>query len=111
MAHKILLISVNRCTFPYPVFPLGIASLSSALSAKGYIAAIYDMQVDSGSLNEIIESFQPDYIGISLRNIDDIQINNTSFYAPILSEVTKEIRKKNTVPIILGGSGFSLFPD
>ena len=69
------------------------------------------MQVDPGRLHEVVESFQPDFIGISLRNIDDIQINNTSFYAPFLSEVTREIRKKSTVPIILGGSGFSLFPE
>lgn len=111
MTPKILLISVNRCTFPYPVFPLGIAGLASVLTARGYMTELYDLQVDPGRLDETIESFKPDYIGVSLRNIDDIQINNTSFFAPLLSEVTKEIRKKISVPIILGGSGFSLFPD
>ena len=110
MVPRILLISANQCTFPYPVFPLGIAHVASALTARGFITDLFDMQVDTGRLHEVIESFRPDYIGVSFRNIDDIQINNTSFYAPLLKEVTEEIRKKSDVPVILGGSGFSLFP-
>lgn len=111
MAHKVLLISVNRCSFPYPVFPLGIVHLASALKAAGYETNLYDMQVERGDITEIVENFKPDCIGLSLRNIDDIQINNTSFYAPFLPEVAEKVRKKSNAPVVLGGSGFSLFPD
>lgn len=111
MSYRILLISVNRCNFPYPVFPLGLAHLSSTLIAAGYETKLYDMQVDSDDIIEVIGRFKPDCIGLSLRNIDDIQINNTSFYAPLLSEVAEKMRTNSVAPLVLGGSGFSLFPD
>ncbi len=111
LARKILLISVNQCSMPYPVFPLGIVYIASILKDAGYEIKVFDMLVESTDLFVIIDTYKPDYIGLSLRNIDNITIDQTHFYASSFSETVKKIRKKSNIPIILGGSGFSIFPD
>jgi len=108
--QKIILISVNRCSLPYPVYPLGVTQLASALQKQGYETLIYDMQVETGELEASIRSFSPDCIGLSLRNIDDIQIHNTSYYVPLFTDTVERVRRICKAPVVLGGSGFSLFP-
>ena len=73
MASRVLLISANRCEMPDPVFPLGLAYLSAALRQAGHTCAWHDCLVDRGSLEKTIGEFRPDYVGISLRNIDDVK--------------------------------------
>jgi len=58
-----------------------------------------------------IATFHPDCIGISLRNVDNASYPATRFYLPSYSALVKSIRKISKVPVILGGSAFSLFPD
>ena len=71
---KVLLISSNTAREPYPVYPLGMAVLASALSARGHTVCQYDFLVTEQSerlLQKTLSEFEPDYIGISLRNIDN----------------------------------------
>jgi radical SAM superfamily enzyme YgiQ (UPF0313 family) len=111
VAQKVVLVNVNTCASPYPVFPLGLAHIAAALEAEGYEAHILDMALDAKTLPQQLQRLKPSYVGLSLRNIDDIQINNTHFYAPELEQATKQIRRATDAPIVLGGSGYSLFPD
>jgi radical SAM superfamily enzyme YgiQ (UPF0313 family) len=110
MPSKILLISVNRCATPYVVFPLGLAHIAGALKRAGHTVEMADCAENPEGFKAAIKSFGPDYIGLSLRNIDDIQIRDTRFFAGELSVLSKKIRTITRVPIIIGGSGFSLFP-
>jgi radical SAM superfamily enzyme YgiQ (UPF0313 family) len=110
MPGKVLLISVNRCENPYPVFPLGLACLEAALRPAGYQTRWLDLKADSQSVPEAIKSFQPDFVGISLRNIDDIVIKRRETFFDSLAAVTGQVRRACAAPIILGGSGFSIFP-
>lgn len=111
MPSKILLISVNRCTTPYVVFPLGLAHVAGALRRAGHTVEIIDCAINGDAIEKTIGSFCPDFIGLSLRNIDDIRIRNTHFFAGELGALSKKIRSLCTTPIIVGGSGFSLFPE
>ncbi len=68
---RILLISVNRERMPFPVFPLGLAYIAGALKEGGHQIALMDLcfsQGVSADLNNPLHRFQPDLIGISLRN-------------------------------------------
>lgn len=49
-------------------------------------------------------------IGISLRNIDNVEINNTHSFLKKYQDLVQTIRKHSKAPIILGGSGFTIFP-
>jgi radical SAM superfamily enzyme YgiQ (UPF0313 family) len=111
MASKILLISTNRCDFPYPVFPLGLAMVDTALRNAGHQTRWLDCQADSEPLDQVIAAFRPDFIGMSLRNIDDVVFKRRETYFGTLISVAQVARRLTSCPIILGGSGFSLFPE
>ena len=108
MPGKVLLISVNQCENPYPVFPLGLACLEAALRPAGYETRWLDLKADPQSVAEAIASFQPDFVGISLRNIDDIVIKRRETFFDSLAELTRLVRNACAAPVILGGSGFSI---
>jgi radical SAM superfamily enzyme YgiQ (UPF0313 family) len=110
MPAKVLLISVNRCSSPYPVFPLGLACLEGALRPAGYETCWLDRQADTRSVQDVAASFQPDFVGISLRNVDDVMIQRRETFFDALTALTQEVRRACAAPVILGGSGFSIFP-
>jgi radical SAM superfamily enzyme YgiQ (UPF0313 family) len=110
MARRVLLISANQCSVPDPVFPIGLAHLNAALHAAGYQTEWFDYLASTSSLRDVLRAFQPDYVGISLRNIDDVLINKQqTFYSPLL-QACHEVKATHPCPVILGGSGFSVFP-
>ncbi|MBT8045245.1 MAG: cobalamin-dependent protein, partial [Verrucomicrobiae bacterium] len=96
---------------PYPVFPLGIAVVEQTLKKAGYKTRLWDVQLEEKPISHAISDFSPDYIGISLRNIDNVNSRSPLGYIDNLRDLVQEIRHTTSVPIILGGSGFSLFPD
>ena len=107
---KILLVNVNTCVSPYPVFPLGIAHLAAALEAAGHTVRLHDINLDR-DLEKAVAGFNPGLIGLSLRNIDDVQIESATIFSPILAAMTLRIRAVSAAPVVLGGSGYSLFPE
>jgi radical SAM superfamily enzyme YgiQ (UPF0313 family) len=111
MPSKILLISANRCTRPDPVFPLGLTHLSAALRRAGHHTAWLDLLANIAQLDGVIESYRPDFVGLSLRNIDDVLINKRETFFDDTVSLGARIRQKTGCPIIVGGSGFSLFPE
>lgn len=81
---KVLLISANTLTEPYPVYPLGLDYVAGAIAADHQVQ-IVDMNSirDYDSLGEIIRQFSPDVIGISLRNIDNTDATDERVYRSI----------------------------
>lgn len=78
--------------------------------SQEYSVRLCDMGIENDQLESIISEFQPDYVGLSMRNIDDIRIDNTAYFIPELNDVIKRVRSCSKVPVVLGGSAFSLFP-
>ena len=111
MPSRVLLISANRCTTPDPVFPLGLACVNAALRQAGHETVWLDRLVNLNRLTETLEHFRPDFVGISLRNIDDVLIRKREKFFDELVSLKTTIRRHTAVPIILGGSGFSIFPE
>jgi radical SAM superfamily enzyme YgiQ (UPF0313 family) len=107
---KVLLISANRCTTPYPVFPLGLCTVAGALQAAGHATRILDANCDWDVIERETAAYAPDAVGVSLRNIDDVDIVKQHSFVPDLVEVVRRVRAAADAPVILGGSAFSLFP-
>ena len=72
---KILLISTNWETSPYPVYPIGMGMVAAALKKAGHQVEMFDFLQNDCSFDAIkkqVESVQPDVVGLSLRNITDM---------------------------------------
>jgi radical SAM superfamily enzyme YgiQ (UPF0313 family) len=106
-----LLISANRCITPDAVFPLGLAHLNAALRQAGHEIAWLDVLTGRDRLGEVLSTWRPDYIGISLRNADDVLIRKRETFFGDVASLGATLRQQTRCPIILGGSGFSIFPE
>ena len=108
---KVLLISANTLTEPYPVYPLGLDYVAKAIAQnhKVKISDLNDLK-DFGSIKEIIRKFLPDIIGISIRNIDNTDTIDPKGFIGSYKKIIDLISNYSESPIVLGGSGFTIFP-
>jgi len=109
---KILLISANTITAPYPVYPLGLDYVARAVEDNHQVK-LADMNSlrDDEHLKEIIEGFSPDILGISLRNIDNTDVVDPTGFIGTYRKLIQKIRGYSNASIVLGGSGFTIFPE
>ncbi|MCP4199157.1 MAG: radical SAM protein [Proteobacteria bacterium] len=107
---KVLLINSNTETAPYPVPPVGLCLVASSLS-HDFDVHLYDGTFDGGrGLAMVIADMAPDYIGLGIRNIDDVVMeNNVSYIDTIQRKFVDIIHQSSRAPLILGGAGYSLF--
>ena len=110
MPSRILLVSANRCAIPERVFPLGLTCLQAALRRAGHQCLWLDLLDQAGQLDETLQSFQPEFVAISLRNIDDVSIGKRETFFDDLPSLCAAVRLGTACRIIVGGSGFSIFP-
>ena len=112
-AARILLVSANREDQPHPVYPLALEYLAAALRAAGHEVRLLDVRkaaADGVAVGTAVRDAAPGLVGVSLRNVDNNQSVGTKYYLPDLLAVLAEIRQATAAPVVLGGSGYSLFP-
>jgi radical SAM superfamily enzyme YgiQ (UPF0313 family) len=108
---KVLLVSANIFTEPYPVYPLGLDYVAKAI-AGSHTVKISDLNdlKDVDSIKEVIRRFLPDIIGVSIRNIDNTDTTDPKGFIGNYQKIINLIRSCSKSPIVLGGSGFTIFP-
>ncbi len=107
---KVLLINSNMVQVPYQVPPVGICLQAAALE-DAYTVRVYDALPDGGAgLAAELAAFAPDYVGLGIRNIDDVVVGGSFFIGAIRDQIASPLRAMTRAPIILGGSGFTIFP-
>jgi len=65
----------------------------------------------SSSIEEAVGAWSPQVIGISVRNIDDQNREQPKFLLPLLKPTIDHCRRLSSAPIVLGGAGYSIFPE
>lgn len=109
---KVLLISANQVTNPYPVYPLGLDYIGTVLEPDNQVKIIDMNCIDTpSSLAPIISDYAPEIIGLSLRNIDNTEYYDSKSYLSYYRELAQTIRSVSSAPLVLGGSAFSIFPN
>ncbi len=109
---RLLFLSPNRLRLVVPPLPVGLASVVSALP-PGHDFEVLDFMFLEDPLTELrrrVESFRPDIIGISVRNIDNQSSREAESYFPEIRDLVLELRQLTPAAIILGGAGFSVMP-
>ena len=111
---RILLISANSYTDPYPVYPLGISYLLTYLK-KNLPENTYTLfDFNRRSLDDLSDTLREgnyDIICISLRNVDDINIYEKNSFIAWYNKIVDTVRSGTKAVVILGGPGFSIFPE
>jgi radical SAM superfamily enzyme YgiQ (UPF0313 family) len=110
---RVLLISANTEQINMPVLPLGLACVAAAIDGQGHPVKLLNlmMQINSQmALHEAIDEFNPEIIGISVRNIDDQNMENPRFLLETVKDVVTNCREYSDATIVLGGAGYSIFP-
>jgi len=94
--------------------PLGLNYVAAVAQNKGHEVQVLDLMTQTDSYaptREAIESFRPEVIGISVRNIDDQNMNHPRFMLEEIRKIVSYCRGLSSAPIVLGGAGYSIFPE
>lgn len=95
------------------VYPIGIIILATIAKMEGHTISIIDMNLEEdpyAAIKIAVKERDYDLIGISLRNIDPLANKNVSLVPPFLTLISLLRTLTPQSKIIVGGTGFSLFP-
>ena len=111
---KVLFISPNTERLNMPTLPLGLALVAAATRRSGHETRFVDLLAASDPLavvRQAIGQFQPEVIALSIRNVDDQVMEGTQFLLEPARDVVAACRVASQVKIVVGGAGYSIFPD
>ncbi|HEX2695738.1 MAG TPA: lipid biosynthesis B12-binding/radical SAM protein [Acidobacteriota bacterium] len=109
---KAVLVSANPTRFPFPIYPIGLGYIARACADAGHDATQLDIQLGGPEgLREWIAAARPDAVGLSIRNTDNCDSSDYASNVDYYAGLVQTIREVTDAPIVLGGSGFSLYPE
>lgn len=109
---RLLMLSANLMDDPYPVYPLGADIVASAARQAGHEVRMADLMVDGpDSLAGLLADFQPDFVAVSLRNVENVNYNDSRSFVSQYRSVVQTVKRIRPVPVILGGTAFTVFPE
>ncbi len=114
VAVRVLLISANTEQINMPAPPLGLGLVAAATRQAGHKVTFLDLLWETEpevAVQRAIEASSPEVIGISVRNIDDQDMQGRRFLLEPVKGLVSACRARTDAPIILGGAGYSMFPD
>jgi len=115
---KILLIATNRHrrymnNLQAQPLPLGLAYIAGYLDSERHTTRMLDLMFAddyAGDVERAVKEFQPEMVGLSLRNLDNGSNINPESVLPITKEVIDLIRSISQAAIVCGGPAFSILP-
>lgn len=111
---KILIINTNRNHFPLPVIPIGACMTAQAAEEAGYQVNLLDLTFDKDPLRRVYEqvsAFEPHFVGLSIRNIDNHNIQDPYSFAAELKAIMQIITTESPAPVIIGGAAVCIMPE
>ena len=111
---KVLLISANTERADSLPLPLGLGCVAAACRRAGHEALLLNLMFEGdteAAVRDSIAAYKPGVIGISVRNIDDQNMAASRFLLPPVRDVVATCRAASNGPIVIGGAGYSIFPE
>jgi radical SAM superfamily enzyme YgiQ (UPF0313 family) len=109
---RVAFVSGNREKLPDAVVPLGMLYVMAATPARHertLIDLCFELEPEA-ALKRALSDFRPDVIALGMRNIQNNDYSglrdNIAYYAGLI----RAAREATPVPVVLGGSGFSVMP-
>jgi len=109
----VLVVNTNRERSPQALLPLGACCVASAAVDAGHDTRFLDLCFARRPV-PIVErtcaQFQPDVVGLSIRNLDNCDFCAPRSYLCDYAEIIKAIRRSCSATIVIGGPAVSQAP-
>ncbi|HPA46299.1 MAG TPA: radical SAM protein [bacterium] len=108
---KILLVNPNL--MKPPVTPVALDYLGQALEQAGFDVELLDLSFADDPVAAIEQSVtdNEDLVAVTVRNTDDCYLASRDFILDKTKVLLAEIRRRTSAPVIVGGAGYSIFPN
>lgn len=109
----VLIICTNRHNHPAPVIPYGACMVAEAAAREGHRVRLLDLMFRRDPLQAVesaLKSFHPDVIGLSVRNLDNNDMQAPVNFVPEVTAITQTIRRLSPAPLVLGGPAVGVMP-
>lgn len=110
-----MIVSINKLKSYRPTLPIGMITVATQLKQRGYEVACVDLMFeedDEAVIRRELAAFQPDVVGISIRNVDSLNLLEPAVYTPLAHHVASWVRDvQPQTPVVLGGAGFTTIPE
>ena len=115
---RILLIATNRrqrlmSRLNARPLPIGMAYIAGYLDPERHQLQALDLMFADdylAAVEQAVTDFQPDLVGISLRNLSNHSYLDPQWDLPLTKEVIARVRVLSNAPIVCGGPAFSQLP-
>ncbi len=111
MSRDVLLVNTNQLR--PAVGPLGLDYIADSLRERGLRSHLVDLCLASRPQQALASALkQREYllVGLTLRNTDDCYLASGRDFMPAFSKVAQLVKEHSEAPLVIGGSGYSVFP-
>ena len=116
---RILLVATNRhnrwmSKEEVRPLPIGLAYVAAYIDPNRHSLRVVDLMFADdylGEVERVAREFQPELVGISIRNLDNGSFVNPQSALPVTREVIRRIRECSQAVIACGGPAFSTLPE
>jgi len=109
-----LIVCTNRYSNPVPVMPLGACLVAEAVEKEGHSVRLLDLMFEPNPLAALksrLDEWKPDLVGLSVRNLDNNDMQNPFAFHHELAPIVDVVRSRTQAPILLGGAAVGVLPE
>ncbi len=113
MSNNKRILLINSNLVKPPIAPIGLDYIAGALLEEGFEPELLDLNFSEDIEKDIEKKLNSSLlaIGVSVRNTDDCYYLSRDNFLPKTRKIVNMIKRHTSVPVIVGGSGFSVMPD
>ncbi len=111
---NILIVSTNRNAHPVPVLPSGACVVAESVEREGHSVSVLDLMFAAEplrTLKSVLGRTKFDVIGLSVRNIDNIDMGAPRYFINDLIPFIDTIRLFTDATLVLGGASLMVMPE
>ena len=108
---RVMLVYSNRTRLMEPAPPIGLSYVATATKRTGHNVRFVDLMMSREPLADLraaLEAFQPEVAGFSVRNIDNVIAQRTSWHLDEVREMIATVRAHSSARVVLGGPAASI---
>jgi radical SAM superfamily enzyme YgiQ (UPF0313 family) len=109
---RVMLVYTNRTRILEPAPPIGLSYVATATRQAGHEVEFVDLMVSrdpEATLTRALRRFQPQVVGLSVRNIDNIIAQRSAWHLGEVTAMIRTVRQHSRASIVLDGPAVSIF--